>query len=255
MNLDKIIAVRNSKTIYRDGNKCLKFFNKVYSKAKVLNEAYNQSRAEETELPVPKVLEVKKIDEKWVIISEFIKGETLEEIMKTAPEKNHDHLEKLIDIQCSVYTKSSDFLQDMNSHIIQNISKSNLEESIKNSLLSTLIKIPEQKDFCHGDINPSNIIITEDNKAFIVDWAHASRGNRIADAALTFLFFRYNHDDKTAALYLETFCSKTGITKDQFEEWIPIMAASKYAKANERERNFLMSFIKNNFKIQAENML
>ena len=37
MNLDKVIAVRNTKTIYRDGDKCIKLFNEDYSKADVLN--------------------------------------------------------------------------------------------------------------------------------------------------------------------------------------------------------------------------
>ncbi len=37
MNLDRIIAVRNSKTVYRDGKKCIKVFNEDYSKADVLS--------------------------------------------------------------------------------------------------------------------------------------------------------------------------------------------------------------------------
>ena len=48
MKLDRVIAVRNSKTIYRDGDKCIKVFSEDYSKADVLNEALNQARIEET---------------------------------------------------------------------------------------------------------------------------------------------------------------------------------------------------------------
>ena len=47
MNLDRVIAVRNNKTIYRDGDRCVKVFQKEYSKADVLNEALNQARIEE----------------------------------------------------------------------------------------------------------------------------------------------------------------------------------------------------------------
>ena len=39
MKLDRVIAVRNDKTIYRDGDKCIKVFGSSYSKADVLNEA------------------------------------------------------------------------------------------------------------------------------------------------------------------------------------------------------------------------
>ena len=44
MNLDRILAVRNDKTVYRHGNLCLKVFNSDFSKADVLNEALNQAR-------------------------------------------------------------------------------------------------------------------------------------------------------------------------------------------------------------------
>ena len=54
MKLDKIIAVRNNKTVYRDGDLCLKVFGADYSKADVLNEALNQARVEETGLNIPK---------------------------------------------------------------------------------------------------------------------------------------------------------------------------------------------------------
>ena len=46
MDLDRVIAVRNSKTVYRDGENCIKVFDSDYSKADVLNEALNQARVE-----------------------------------------------------------------------------------------------------------------------------------------------------------------------------------------------------------------
>ena len=53
MKPEKMIAVRNNKTVYRDGDKCIKVFNSDYSKADVLNEALNQARIEQTGLRVP----------------------------------------------------------------------------------------------------------------------------------------------------------------------------------------------------------
>ena len=58
MNLERVIAVRTSKTVYRDGNQCIKIFDADYSKADVLNEALNQARVEETGLNIPKVIEI-----------------------------------------------------------------------------------------------------------------------------------------------------------------------------------------------------
>ena len=77
MNLDRVIAVRNAKTIYRDGDQCVKVFNENYSKADILNEALNQARIEGIGLHVPKILGVTMIEGKWAILSEFIQGKTL----------------------------------------------------------------------------------------------------------------------------------------------------------------------------------
>ena len=98
MNLDRVIAVRNNKTIYRDGDRCIKVFNEEYSKADVLNEALNQARIEETGLNSPKVLEVTMIDGKWAIVSEFIKGKTLSQLMEENPEKKAEYIELLVDL-------------------------------------------------------------------------------------------------------------------------------------------------------------
>lgn len=43
MKLDRVIAVRTNKTIYRDGDRAIKVFNEDYSKADILNEALNQA--------------------------------------------------------------------------------------------------------------------------------------------------------------------------------------------------------------------
>ena len=81
MKLDNVIAVRNNKTIYRDGDRCIKVFGEDYSKQDVLNEALNQARVEETGLNIPKILEVTMVDGKWAIVTEFIEGKTLDQLM------------------------------------------------------------------------------------------------------------------------------------------------------------------------------
>ena len=94
MNLEKIIAIRNAKTIYCDENNCVKVFNKEYSKADILNEALNQARVEELPINVPKIKEVTMIDGKWAIITEYIKGYTLLQLMEKYPEKKDQYLER-----------------------------------------------------------------------------------------------------------------------------------------------------------------
>ena len=93
MNLEKVIAVRTNKCVYRDGEYAVKVFDSDYSKADVLNEALNQARVEETGLAIPKVKEVTTIDGKWAIVSDYIPGKTLDRLMKENPEKKDEYLE------------------------------------------------------------------------------------------------------------------------------------------------------------------
>ena len=95
MKLDKIIAVRTGKTVYKDGGRVIKVFENGYSKADILNEALNQARIEETGLNIPKILGVTTEDGKWAIISEYISGKTLSQLMKKAPIKQTNTLNAL----------------------------------------------------------------------------------------------------------------------------------------------------------------
>ena len=115
MKLDNVIATRKNKTIYRDGDLCIKVFDTEYSKANVLNEALNQARIEETGLNIPKVLGVTMVDGKWAIVSDFVEGKTLSQLIKENPEKKAEYIEMLVDIQmnihkhtCSLLTKLKD---------------------------------------------------------------------------------------------------------------------------------------------------
>ena len=68
---DRIIAVRTGKTVYRDGDTAVKVFDADYAKPDILSEALNQARVEDIGINVPKVIEVKTIDGKWAIVSEY----------------------------------------------------------------------------------------------------------------------------------------------------------------------------------------
>ncbi|MEG1774726.1 MAG: aminoglycoside phosphotransferase, partial [Oscillospiraceae bacterium] len=69
MKLERVIAVRTSKTIYHDGDRVVKVFDEDYSKSGILNEALNHARVEETGLPVPELIEVTKADGKWALVT------------------------------------------------------------------------------------------------------------------------------------------------------------------------------------------
>ncbi|MDD6271291.1 MAG: phosphotransferase [Ruminococcus sp.] len=242
MKLDNVIAVRKAKKVYRDGDKCIKVFDKDYSKADVLNEALNQARIEETGLNIPKVLEVTTIDGKWAIVSEFIEGVTLAELMEKNPDKLDEYLNVLVDVQLEIQSKTCPLLNKLKDKMNRKISEADLDATTRYELHSRLEGMPKHNKVCHGDINPSNIIVTNDGKYYIIDWSHATQGNASADAARTYLLFCLKENEEIAKKYLEIFCNKSDTAKQYVEKWLPIVAASQSVKGNEDERQFLLSW-------------
>lgn len=243
MKLDRVIAVRNDKTIYRDGEKCVKVFNTDYSKADVLNEALNQARIEETGLNIPKILEVTMIDGKWAIVSEFIKGKTLAQLIEENEDKKDEYLEMFVDLQLEVNSKTCPLLNKLKDKMNRKIGQTELDATTRYDLHTRLEGMPKHNKVCHGDFNPSNIIVTEDGTPYIIDWSHATQGNASADAARTYLLFCLEGDNETAKKYLDLFCQKSNTAKQYVQKWMPIVAASQSVKGNEKEREFLLSWV------------
>lgn len=239
----KIIAERKDKTIYKDGEKIIKVFDPEFSKANVLNEALNQARVEETGLKIPKLLEVSTVDGKWSITTEYIKGKTMAQLMEENPEKTEEYLERLVDIQLEIHSKKAPLLNKLKDKMDRKINEADLTATQKYELHARLAGMPKHDKVCHGDFNPSNIIIREDGSTYIIDWAHATRGNASADAARTYLLFWLEGKEELAKKYLELFCKKSDTARQYVQRWLPIVAASQSVKGNPHERELLLSWV------------
>ena len=213
MNFDTVIATRKTKTIYRDGDTCIKLFNSNYSKADILNEALNQARVEEVGLNIPKILEVSNHEGKWAIVSEFIEGETLSHLMRDDPENRDRYLEMLVDTQMLIHSRRCPLLSRLKDKMNRKILSADLEPVTRYELLIRLEGLPTHDKLCHGDLCPSNIILTPAGELYILDWAHATQGNASADVARTYLTFHLSGDAATAEQYLDLFCLKSGTDK------------------------------------------
>lgn len=243
MNLDRIIAVRNHKTVYRDGDLCMKVFDNFFSQSDVLNEALNQSRVSETGLSVPRIREVTLINGKWSIITDYIKGKTLAQLIEENPEKKDEYMDLFVNIQLDIHKKECPMLIKLKDKMNLKICQTDLSATVRYDLHTRLEAMPNHSKLCHGDFNPSNILISEDGTPYILDWAHAAQGNASADAARTYLLLWLNGDISGAKKYLELFCKKSNTAMQYVQKWMPIVAASQTVKGNEKEREFLHSWI------------
>jgi len=239
MNLTNIIATRDTKTIYRDGDKKIKLFRPGYLKSDVLNEALNQARIEEVDLNTPKLLEVTMINDQWAIVSEYIEGKTLHELMEENPDKMNEYIDYFVDLQIKIHSQKCPLLTKLRDKMFRKISLTDFDLNIKFELQTHLDGMPRHNKVCHGDFRPDNVIITPDGVPYIIDWSHVTQGNASADVARTYLITILTGKKEIAEYYINTFCAKTNTERKYVEKWLRIVAASQSVKGNAEEREFL----------------
>ena len=242
MKFDEILYQGIGKTVYRENDKTIKVFGENFTKAEVLNEALNQARIENCNINIPKILEVTKLDGKWAIVREYIKGTTLKELMEKNPEKLDEYLELFVDLQIEIHSERCPMLTKLKDKMNLKISQAELDDDLRFELHSRLEGMPKHNKVCHGDFNPSNVIIAEDGTPYVIDWSHVTQGNASADIARTYLLFSLQGKLELAEKYMDLFCKKSHTEKKYVQKWLPIVAASQSVKGNPEEKEFLQKW-------------
>ncbi|MCD7763515.1 MAG: aminoglycoside phosphotransferase family protein [Lachnospiraceae bacterium] len=242
MNLKdkKVLATRPYKVVYQDGDRIVKVFTVEHGKANVFNEALCTARVEESGLSIPPVLEVTRIDGEWALAIQYVAGETLEQKMENDPLNIETYMEQFVDAQLSMHAKKAPRLTLQKDKFARKIDslKDKIDATTRYELNTRLNAMPNHTKLCHGDFNPSNVIVKEDGTMAIVDWAHATQGNASGDAAITYLEFALKNQKK-ADLYLDLFCKKSDTAKQYVQKWLPIAAAAQMTKGIPEEEAFL----------------
>ena len=239
----KLILERPHKKVYETDDCIIKAFSGEHLKSDVFNEALNQARIEETGLNVPKVLAVEEMDGGWAIVMLKKNGKTLKEIMESDKENTRKYMEMFVDIQLDIHSKSSPLLNRMNLKFSRQINElKDLNATIRYELLTRLDGMKKHTKICHGDFNPSNVLVGENGEVSIIDWSHATQGNAAGDAANTYLLFALT-DKELADMYMDIYCEKSDTAKQYVQRWLSIVAAQRLSKHIEAEKELLMQYI------------
>ena len=131
-------------------------------------------------------------------------GKTLEDMMEvrqTATWRNtwRTFVDLQLDGTCARPHRSLKGLKDKLSRQINGLKE--IDATTRYELLTRLESMPKHNKVCHGDFNPSNVIVGKNGKMTVVDWAHATQGNASADAAMTYLLFALKDQDDSGPVY------------------------------------------------------
>jgi len=243
MELGEKLLERSNKTIYRskDGKYLIKVFNHNFvPKSDVLAEAVNQARVEELNtILIPSIEEVFKVGEDWAIASEYIEGKTLEELLKEDPSKAKEYIEHFALLQIQMHKTYANRLTSVKRLLQERIdaTKEVISGSSRYELHSRLNTLPYEAHLVHFDYIPSNIIVTSDNKWYVLDWAHARKGQVEADVALTYLNFILDNEKDLAEMYLKAYLKKSDVAKQAVMAYLPLIATYKLSRGGLSQEN------------------
>ena len=237
---------RGNKVVYDLGDKIAKVFNETKPVSDVFNEALNLARINECGIRSPKALEVTKLegDEAgWALITTKVPGVTLAEKIEAEPQRFGEYLEQFVDLQIEIHGYTSPLLtrqDDKYARMINSLEAINA--TTRYNLLERLDGLKKGTAVCHGDFNPSNVIVSEDGTLSVCDWAHATQGAPAADVAMTYLLFSLTSKEQAEA-YLDTYCERADMAKQIVRQWLPVIAASELARKRKVNEEFLMSWV------------
>ncbi|MCT1904342.1 aminoglycoside phosphotransferase family protein [Oceanobacillus sojae] len=231
MSTNALIAKGNTAEIYLHNNKIVKVFNDYLPDTEAEMEAGKQRIANSAGLPVPKVFDVSEFQGKQAIMMEYIKGSTLGDLYLSNKEQAEYYLAVSVDIQQKIHRviPNLDASELMYDKLCRQIKAAvGLTEKYKNDLLRRLDTMTFENRLCHGDFHLFNLI-SADGKMYIIDWVDSSAGDIRADVCRTYLLYS-QHFTELADSYLQIYCEKSGLSKEEILQWAPIIAGARLSE-------------------------
>jgi aminoglycoside phosphotransferase (APT) family kinase protein len=195
--------------------------------------------------PAPALLGMEEIFGRPASVWERVDGPSLWQQVVDRPDRSAEVGRTLADVQLALFELVPPVaLPNQRDRLVSKIrwSAANLDPSlgVALELLAARTGTPR---LCHGDLHPSNVIVSEDGPV-LVDWFDASRGDRVADVARSSLTLLGDgaatpshlpgSDRRTLAVLTQAYLSRLqeslDISPGLLSRWQAINAAARLAE-------------------------
>ncbi|MES5955188.1 aminoglycoside phosphotransferase family protein [Bacillus fungorum] len=231
MNLGNPIAKGNTAEIYLYETNVVKLFKEYLPDTESMNEANKQKYAYSCGLPVPNVFEVTKIQNRQAIIMEYVKGDSIGDLLLNNLNEAEHYINICVNEQKKIHSicVNIDEIESMRGRLERQIkSVHKWDEKQKENILNKLYSIKFEPRLCHGDFHPFNLIMSNNNVK-IIDWIDASSGDIRADVFRTYLLYSQSSVE-LAEMYLHIYCRNTGLSRDEIFQWASIIIAARISE-------------------------
>jgi Ser/Thr protein kinase RdoA (MazF antagonist) len=214
----------------------------------ILAEAEHVEAVRAAGAPAPRLLGIEAVGGRAATVWERVVGTSMWQSVVDRPEVSGRMGRLLADVQSGLF--------DLVPPVTLPAQRDRLESKIRRaaahvdpSLARALELLPPRAGslrVCHGDIHPSNVILTADGPV-VVDWFDASRGEPVADIARTLLLLGDGErtpphlpgaDPATLGVLMQAYLSRLrerlDLSDDELALWQAINAAARLAEGLSR---------------------
>ena len=260
-SLQKTIAVGRTAEVYpvEDG-KVLKLFFPTIPQSWIDKEVETGHFIQNAKLPVPKVYERVKYNDREGVIYERIEGPSLLNELARKPWKVVRYARLLANLHMQIHeVPAPPNLETQREWARGGIPGTNkLTKDLKENVLRLVDSMPSGNRLCHGDFHPGNIIVTLRGPV-IIDWMTASKGEACGDVARTSIIveaaqapegtpFRWLLEwvrKLFLSTYIKTYFQLRPIEMNSYIAWRSIMAANFFVDVSlPEEETHLIEIVK-----------
>ena len=242
---DRVLALRADRIVCQYGGQCTKIYSRSHTCTEILLEAGCLAAAHEAGVRTPEFLEITRIEGKWALVTEFVQGKTLAQLLEAGIIDQDTCFRVLIKAQMEIQSAGAAHFRGQKDEARRSIACCAADENIKAYLKDTLEKLGDGNVLCHGNLLPENIMLPDNDaqSPVILDWKRACRGSADADAAAAWICLTLQYGKETAGRYLSLYCRERGASPDDIMRWVPVMAACRLGESVRRERKILLGLI------------
>ena len=258
-NLGKPIAVGRTSEVFFWEGKVLKLGYPSSPSDWIEDEFSIGKHVQDMGLPVPKVYERVRINDREGIIFERIEGASLLAELTHKPWKVNQYAKLLAELHVKIHAIPAPVhLGSQREWVKEEIidAKEFLTSELQHEILALLDSLPDGNTLCHGDFHPGNIVMTKQGPV-IIDWMTVSRGSAVGDVAITSLALKVGKAPVSAiaqqilniignifhSTYLKTYFQIHPEQQQLIRAWRIVMAASHLDVSEPEDRANLLNII------------
>jgi len=187
-NLQKIGQGSTGAVYKLDDENILKVYNENWTLEDVQFERENSQKAFLGGLDTAIAYDVVKVENNFGIVYEMLNADTLEKIISDNPEQTEMYARKFAEFVKRQHEIEFDGISSKEKRIELSYEVKKFDSDTQKIIERFLKKVPERKNFSHGDLNLSNVIVQGED-FLMIDMGEISCGHQIFD--LSWIYFMY----------------------------------------------------------------